>query len=128
MDDAAAHRAVVVLVPDALASARVDGFLGHEAIVVMVFVELAIDDAPAGCLLRFEAAVRVQRRLPSARELPRGYAGFETPKRPRSDQGGLPRAARTERRGLAAPPFRMLKSMPGSRAQRNRFLSRHDRQ
>ena len=49
--DPAADGAVVVLIADALAAARVQGFLGDEAVVVVVFVELAVDDAPAGRLL-----------------------------------------------------------------------------
>jgi hypothetical protein len=60
----AADGAIVVLMLHAVASTRVQGFLGDEALVVMVLEVLAIDALPAGRLLRFEAAVRVHVATP----------------------------------------------------------------
>ena len=51
-----ADDSVVILVLDAVESARVESFLGED-VVVVVFVEIAVDKPPAGRLLTFEAAV-----------------------------------------------------------------------
>src|SRR6187401_2860922 len=57
--DAARDAAVVILVLDALASARVHGFTGHDDLIVVIFIVLAIDETAAGSLLGLEGTVCV---------------------------------------------------------------------
>src|SRR4029453_4192188 len=64
-DDSVAEGAIVVLVPDTLAPAAVEGFLRDHDFVVLILVGLSVDDPAAGGLLTFEAARRVHVYPPS---------------------------------------------------------------
>jgi hypothetical protein len=64
-DDSVAESAIVVLVPDTLAPAAVEGFLRDDDFVVLILVGLSVDDPAAGGLLAFEAARRVHVSPPS---------------------------------------------------------------
>ena len=51
--DALAERAIVVLVPDALAAAAVDRFVGDDDLVVLILVGFPVYDPASGGLLAF---------------------------------------------------------------------------
>ena len=82
--------AVVVLVLDALTPARVDGFLGHDDLVIVVFVAFAVDESPTRGLLTFEAAVGVHVASPLFR------VTWGTPTR-RNDDGAAGRKRPVQR-------------------------------